>query len=370
MKNTKRKMTIFLAVMLALAACGGKSSSPTSPSVASSTPKTSQTSEVSGKDTSENNTSQNKSSSENKSSSQQEGRSSQQGNSSQQQGGSSEHQGGSSEHQGGSSEHQGGSSEQPGSSEQQGGSSEETPTIDPALAPYILQHTEGEKANYIFEAENTDTRGKSGTGYSGGTSTYRDFAATDDSGRGYVTYLYREGISINFFVVSDRDVNNAKLSVSLGAEFMRVFLNPDNYTFRVDPDILATDPDALKEIADGGCLGNWDEFFLNWYTIEETGGYIINPWDCVEIDIGDDGCELGDWSVHTITLNLSLKKGFNCISLITNNNEIEGDSPHGTMGATAPVVDYIAIETTAQLGVFGAQDLGQGGVNNAVHFAN
>ena len=248
-------------------------------------------------------------------------------------------------------------------------SSQAAPEIDPALAPYILQHAEGQKANYVFEAEYTDTRGKSGTGYSGGTSTYRDFAAIDDHGRGYITYLYREGLSVNFFVVSDRDVNNAKFSISIGAEFMKVHLTPENYAIRVDPDILATDPDALKEIDDGGCLGNWDSFFLDWYSTDETGGYFIENWTCGEIEIGEDGCELGYWSVHTISMELSLKKGFNCISLITDNSEIEGDSPHGTMGATAPVIDYIAIETTAQLGVFGAQELGVGDIKNAVHFA-
>ena len=155
----------------------------------------------------------------------------------------------------------------------------------------------------------------------------------------------------------------------VGAEFMRVHLTPNNYAFRVDPDILATDPDALKDYDNGGCLANWDDFFLNWYDVSETGGYYIDQWTCGEIDIGEDGCERGYWSLHTITMNLSLKKGFNCISLITDNSEIEGDSPHGTMGATAPVVDYISIETTAQLGVFGAQDLGIGDIKNAVHFA-
>ena len=354
----KRKITIFLAVMLALAACGGTSSSVKSSEGGDSIPQPSQTSNV-GPDTS----SQQSSSSKEDSTSQQQSSSSKEDSTSQQQ--SSSEQSSSSSQQ--SSSEQSSSSSQQSSSQQS--SSEQSHEIDPALAPYILSHTEGQKANYVFEAEFTDTRGKSGTGYSGGTSTYRDFAALDDSGRGFITYLYKEGLSVNFFVVSDRDVNDAKFSVCLGAEFVRVHLTPDNYSFRVDPDILATDPDALKEIDAGGCLGNWDEFFLNWYTVDETGGYYIQNWTCGEIDIGEDGCELGYWSVHTISMNLSLKKGFNCISLITDNSYIEGESGHGTMGATAPCVDYISIETTAQLGVFGAQELGIGNIRNAVHFA-
>lgn len=338
MNKNKFKTTIFLAVMLALAACGSQPAPSSQNGGGESTSQISENSKASSQDVSENNSSQ------------------------EQQSTSEAPKPSSSEAQPSSSQ------EQPSSSEQQS-SSEQTPTIDPALAPYILQHAEGQKANYVFEAEFTDTRGKSGTGYSGGTSTYRDFASETDDGRGFITYLYNQGISINFFVVSDRDVNDAKFSVCFGAEFMRVHLTPENYAIRVDPDVLATDPDALKEIDDGGCLGNWDSFFLDWYTTDETGGYIIEEWTCGEIDIGEDGCELGYWSVHTITMSLSLKKGFNCISLITDNDEIDGDSPHGTMAATAPVIDYIAIETKAQLGVFGQQDLNIGDIRNAVHFA-
>ena len=52
--------------------------------------------------------------------------------------------------------------------------------------------------------------------------------------------------------------------------------------------------------------------------------------------------------------------------VLLDNDEILGDAPHGTMTATAPVIDYISIETKAQLGAFNAKDNGEG--ENAVHF--
>ena len=359
MNKNKTKMTIFLAVMLALVACGGSGSSSSGDN--GSTSKPSDTSQISSQDISSDDSGKQSSDSGNQSS----GSGQQSSGSGQQSSDSGNQSSGSGQQSSDSS----GDTSSSGGGGSGGGESGDDPVIDPELEPYILKHKEGQSANYVFEAEFADMRGKSGTGYSGGTSTYRDFAGSDDRGRGYITYLYREGISINFFVVCDRDVNNAKFSVMLGAEYMNVHLTPNNYAFRVDPDVLATDPDALKDYEKGGCLGNWDDFFLNWYTVEETGGYYIGQWECEEIDIGEDGCELGYWSLHTITLNLSLKKGFNCISMITDNNSIDGDEKHGTMAATAPCIDYISIETTAQLGVFDQQQLNVGDVKNAIHFA-
>ena len=150
----------------------------------------------------------------------------------------------------------------------------------------------------------------------------------------------------------------------LGAEFMHVLLNPETYSFRVDTEIDELD---LKEVSDDGALGNWDAFFLDFYDVSDTGGYYISEWTCGEIDLDADGeSELGHWTLFEITSGLSLKRGVNCISMITANNSIVGGGNYGTMAATAPVIDYLSIETTAQLGVFNSQDLGQG--TNALHF--
>ena len=220
----------------------------------------------------------------------------------------------------------------------------------------------------MFEAECTDLRGKSGSGYSGG-ATGSGMATHNAEDIGFVTFLYTEGVSVNFFIACDRDVSDAKLRARFGAEFIYVLLNPDNYTIRVDqnvnPDYLVDfDPDDWDS---EGCLGNWDDYFLNYYGIDETDGYYINEWECSQVEIdASNSSEIIGWETFDLYFSLSLKRGVNCISLVTDNDEIVGDAPHGTMTATAPVIDYISIETKAQLGAFNAKDNGEG--ENAVHF--
>lgn len=272
------------------------------------------------------------------------------------------------------------SSTQPSSSKQDQTTSQ-TPTSSSAqpssqdesdygmdITPYLLPHAEGTAANYIFEAECTDLRGKSGSGYSGG-ATGSGLATHNAEDIAFVTFLYTEGISVNFFVASDRDVTDAKLRARFGGEFIHVLLSPDNYTIRVDQAIdpaYLTDYDP-KDLDSEGCLGNWDSFFLDYYGVDETDGYYLNEWECESIDIdASNQSDVIGWQTFDITFSLSLKKGVNCISLITDNDEITGDAPHGTMTATAPVIDYISIETTAQLGAFNAKNNGEG--DNAVHF--
>ena len=269
------------------------------------------------------------------------------------------------------------SSVQPSSSAQQSSKQDQSSSAQQSsgasgqsdVDKYLLKHPEGESANYIFEAECTDLRGKSGSGYSGG-ATGSGLATHNADDIAFVTFLYTEGISVNFFVACDRDVSDAKLRARFGGEFIHVLLSPDNYTIRVDQ---AIDPEYLTDfnpadLDSEGCLGNWDSFFLDYYGIDETDGYYINSWQCGSIDIdASNQSDVVGWQTFDITFSLSLKEGINCISLITDNDTITGDAPHGTMTATAPVIDYISIETKAQLGVFNQKNNGEG--DNAVHFA-
>jgi len=220
---------------------------------------------------------------------------------------------------------------------------------------YLLKHASG-SAEYIFEAECTNLGAKEGLGYSG-TATESGLAVHDMSGNGYVTYLYQQGLSINYLIVCDRDINNAVLKARLGGEFMHVILKPSNYGFRVDTIITKED---LTE-----AIGNWDAAFLDYYTdLSETGGYFIDPWDCGSVDIDATGSsDPTGFDTFTIYSKLKLKKGINCISLITMNS----DSPGlGTMAAVAPVIDYISITTDANLGMYDINDNGEGTVG--VHF--
>lgn len=220
---------------------------------------------------------------------------------------------------------------------------------------YLLKHASG-SAEYIFEAECTNLGAKEGLGYSG-SATESGLAVHDMSGNGFVTYLYKEGLSINYLIVCDSDISNAVLKARLGGEFMHVELDPSNYGFRVDTIVTKDDLDEA--------IGNWDAAFLDYYTdLSQTGGYYVDPWDCGSVDIDATGAsDPTGFDTFTITSKLRLKKGINCISLITMNS----DSPGlGTMAAIAPVVDYISITTDANLGMYDITDNGEG--TTGVHF--
>ena len=222
---------------------------------------------------------------------------------------------------------------------------------------YLVKHTEGQTVEYVFEAECTNLGGKEGPGYSGATSESGMAVYDSESGRACVTYLYAKGCSLNFFIVSDRDVNNAELSLNLAGEFILVNLDPSKYQIRVDyPDAKYLEP---AETSEEGCLGYWDALYLSVFSNPtSSGGYYVDPWECgtIEIDAYEESTIVG-WEEFKITSSLRLKKGITCISLITANNE---QVNMGTMAANAPVVDNMVIKTSAQLGMFDEQDNSQG----------
>lgn len=225
----------------------------------------------------------------------------------------------------------------------------------------IKAHTEGKTATYIFQAECTDLRGKSGPGYSGAATTPSDMAGGNGT-ESYVTYLYSQGISINFLVVSDRDVENAELSFRLGGEFMKVPVTPDVFTVRVDRKVSNDDLNEA-EGAEGGALGAWDAGFMNYYTNPaDTDRVVISSFECPASSM-IEASELtgpGKFELFKITSRLSLKKGVNCISVIIAGAAFVDSGNHGTMTCIAPVIDYMQIKTTAQLGFYGQRDNGYG----------
>ena len=352
----KRKTTIFLAVMLALIACGSKNNGDSSrENKITRTPShdTQQPSNVSA-DTSEVE-SQSSDSSQKQSSSP----SIEQSSSSSQ---SSEH---SSQNQSSSEDPISSSSEPSSSSEDPiSSSSEPSSSSVPIEEPfeydsYLKKHAEGQTVEYVFEAECTNLGGKEGPGYSGATSEQGMAVYDAESGRACVTYLYAKGCSLNFFIVSDRDVNNAEMSLNLAGEFILVDLNPSKYQIRVDyPDSKYLEP---AETSVDGALGYWDALFLSEFKDPAVnGGYYVDPWTCgtIEIDAYEESTIVG-WDEFKITSSLRLKKGITCISLITANSEAVN---MGTMAANAPVVDNMIIKTNAQLGMFDEQDNSQGDV--------
>lgn len=230
---------------------------------------------------------------------------------------------------------------------------------------YLISHAENANATYVFEAECTDLGNKSGPAWSGSYTESAMITTAEGASGGYALQgLGQTGNSVNFLVVCDRDVDDARLVLQLGnTTKYEMVLDSSKYFVRIDT--IVSDEDLLP-VSDGGAIGNWDKFFLNYYTdLNETGAYYISPWKCGEIRFEAPSAftagnvYMGASDGYTITETLRLKKGVNCVSLITANDEVMVGT---TMTATAPAVDCIEITTTAQLGMYYKNDNGGYGV--------
>lgn len=239
---------------------------------------------------------------------------------------------------------------------------------------YIKYHNEGQKVEYVFEAECTNLENKHGNTYSGdaGGSDMAKSGGNDASNSGVVGYLYNYGNSVNFIIVSDRDVADATLVLRCGAEFNDTTLNAQTLTVRSEP---VSDSDNnigaeafLTPYQEGGYWGKWDEF-LDYFNMDFDDmdnynfyGQYLTSFECGSISIPAAGVmNVTGIADFTLTLKLKLWKGVNSISIITNNSDVPKNTE--TQRATAVVVDCIKITTTAQLGLYNPQDNGYGTEN-------
>ena len=239
---------------------------------------------------------------------------------------------------------------------------EEAPTDVHNTKASIKTHPEG-TVTYRFQAECTDLRGKGyAPGFSGTASSAADMIVGFPGGA-CITYLYREGITVNFLVVSDRDVDNAELSFCLGAEWMIVPITPQVFSVRIDRKVSDEDLYDVFNEEHQGALGAWDDFFLNYYTSPtETDRVILDSYECpagTQID-GTMNSSPDSFGTYKMTSHLSLKEGVNCISMIIEGADFVDEGNHGTMECVAPCLDYMEIKTDAQLGFFGQYDNGFG----------
>jgi hypothetical protein len=167
---------------------------------------------------------------------------------------------------------------------------------------------------YVFEAEDTNLSGKTGPAISGTANEIGMIVVSEGqnaSNDRSVGYLYQYGNSLEFYIVCDETVNDAKISISLSAEMENLALTPSTYGIYLN--------DAK----------------LQYGTIEITDVPAYDPTSYVA------GC--APFKYFVLGENLSLEKGANLIKLVTENN----DSYSGTtMVAHAPLVDAIKIETT------------------------
>ena len=162
---------------------------------------------------------------------------------------------------------------------------------------------------YVFEAEDTDLTGKIGPSYSGSAQEESMIIYNESvgaSGNRMVGYLYASGISLEFYIASDMDVDDATIDVSITGEFVTMSYDGNDYQVIV----------------------NGEAKSYSRVTIEATQSSMPQCADLISIK-----------GVH-------LNKGANLIQLMTNNtNEVDGT----TFKAYAPIVDCVKVTTEAVL---------------------
>ena len=232
----------------------------------------------------------------------------------------------------------------------------EFPESKDALIASIKTHT-SDVATYRFEAECTDLSGKSGPGWSGETSGSSMAVGILDGARseGCVSYLYDADITVNFLVVCDRDVDDAVMTLRLGAEHMDMPVNTNAFTIRVDK-VAQVD---LHSVNEDGAIGSWDLAFLGFYPAE----YYISTYECPadSVILSKEATGPSNFADYLITSHLSLKEGVNSISILVAGMPLDADMEgKTTMRCKAPCIDNMTITTSAQLGFFNQQNNGYG----------
>ena len=187
--------------------------------------------------------------------------------------------------------------------------------------------------NNIFDAEFTPIRSdESFPGYSGSTlgtgiiqpDGSNDFGAYSDAYPllddahptaygNFVTYLYKKDATLTYNIYSDKAVSGVKLYASLATEIV------------VGGFAIAPEGDYGYQFIVNDVSMNYGEVDLSTLPTAE---------------LGQDATRFGEFYI----CDISLVEGLNVIKLVTNHENLECG---GTMGAVAPEVDYIRLETSA-----------------------
>lgn len=161
---------------------------------------------------------------------------------------------------------------------------------------------------WVFEAEDTDLTGKIGPSYSGSAQEESMIIYSDGveaSNDRMVGYLYESGISLEFYLACDQDVDDASLTVRITGEYTTMSYDGNEY----------------QVLVNGEAKG--------YPTVTIVGDPAAGLVPC------DDLIQIN---------GVSLKKGANLIQLMTNNKKsVDGT----TFKANAPVVDCIKVTTDA-----------------------
>lgn len=160
-------------------------------------------------------------------------------------------------------------------------------------------------STYVFEAEQTNLKGKSGPGFSG-TAQEEGMIVTNATANGEkaVSYLYQRNLTLDFYIASGEAVSDATVVISIAAELDNINFNSDEFQILINGEAASYTAVSLVN----------DKTFRDGITI--TG--------------------------------VSLEEGANLIQLKVNNAKRPlGDA--STYAATAPMVDCIKITTSAVL---------------------
>lgn len=162
-------------------------------------------------------------------------------------------------------------------------------------------------STYVFEAEDTDLTGKVGPGLSGTAQESGMIVRGDSASNGKaVSYLYRKGISLEFYIASGEAVTDATVTISIATDVENLFFNSQEYLVKVNDQALSYG----------------DVTF---------------------------GTEIKVYGDKIVIHNVSLKQGANLIQLVTNNNRNPLGEGGGTYEASAPMIDCVKITTSAVL---------------------
>ena len=187
--------------------------------------------------------------------------------------------------------------------------------------------------NNIFDAEFTPIRSdETFPGYSGSTlgtgiiqpdgsddfGAYSDaYPLLDDAHAtaygNFVTYLYKKGATLTYNIYSDRAVSGVKLHASLATEILEG-------GFAISPE------------GDYGYQFIVNDVSMDYGTVE--------LYDLPPAPLGQSATRFQEFYI----CDINLVEGLNVIKLVTNNENLECG---GTMGAVAPEVDYIRLETSS-----------------------
>ena len=189
---------------------------------------------------------------------------------------------------------------------------------------------------YTFEAENTQLTDleddptvidgkKMGYGYSNNVGGLQLIQAEGDSqcnasGGYYVSSLYYNGAYLEWYIYSDREVDDAQLTLRLSSEYYDMLLTSKTF-------LVLVNPDWEEDAEDQGLT--YDDIDLSG-AITDLSSLLKRPF-----------------KDYLISKTVHLNEGENCICLMVNNSEKQGTT--GTMNAAAPMIDCIYVATDAEL---------------------